>query len=185
MSFAQRIFLAFAAFFSVLTDGAMAKGFRQLRDEMGKALPPGTSGTGEESGGNGSPANGEIAGRDALHLMAILQREGRFVDFIQEDIAGFSDADVGAAARAVHDGCRKAVTSCFTLVPVIDASEGSTVTVDGDAAGKSVTLTGALTGQAPFKGILCHKGWRVSGGALPQVSGGRDMTVVAPAEVEL
>ena len=179
MSFVQRILLAFAAFFSVLTDGGMASGFRLL--QAGKGREP-AAGQGR---GDGASEDGELPSRDALHLMAILQREGRFVDFIQEDISGFSDADVGAAARAVHDGCRKAVGSCFTMVPVIDAAEGSTVTVDGESAGRSVTLTGALTGQAPFKGILCHRGWRVSGGALPQVTGGRDMTVIAPAEVEL
>ena len=32
----------------------------------------------------------------------MLQREGRLIDFLQEDLAAFPDADVGAAARAVR-----------------------------------------------------------------------------------
>src|SRR5262249_23557231 len=44
----------------------------------------------------------------ALTLLAAFQREGRLVDFLQQEIAGFSDEEIGAAARVVHGGCRKA-----------------------------------------------------------------------------
>jgi len=54
----------------------------------------------------------------ALQLLGLLQREARFVDFIQEDVAPYTDAEIGAAARVVHEGCRKMLREHFALAPV-------------------------------------------------------------------
>src|SRR5207253_6846543 len=35
----------------------------------------------------------------AVQLLAILQREGRLLDFLQEDVDGYADAQIGAAVR--------------------------------------------------------------------------------------
>src|SRR5689334_12156097 len=43
----------------------------------------------------------------AVELLALLQREGRFVDFLEEAIDGYADAQIGAAARDIHRGCRR------------------------------------------------------------------------------
>src|SRR4051812_3597376 len=43
----------------------------------------------------------------ALMLLAGFQREGRLVDFLRQEVAGFTDTDIGAAARVVHGGCRR------------------------------------------------------------------------------
>ena len=63
-------------------------------------------------------------------MLGILQRDGRLLDFLSEDISGFSDADVGAAARLVHDGCKKVVSDYLELAPVRSEEEGDTVTVE-------------------------------------------------------
>lgn len=121
----------------------------------------------------------------SLSVLAMLQREGRFIDFLQEDITSFPDADVGAAARVVHEGCRKAVRSHMQLAPVLDKEEGAAVTVEAGFDATRIRLTGNVVGQAPFKGTLKHRGWRVTGVTLPPPPAGTDGTVLAPAEVEL
>lgn len=190
MNFFQRLTLAFSAFFSILGSAQLADRFLASK-KSAQALPPSQgpgaeSGSGDSSAGaERSEAQSELPHRDALHLLAILQREGRLVDFLQEDMGGYSDADVGAAARAVHAGCRKALAACVPLAPVIDKAEGSGVTVEADQASRSVNLTGNLSGKGPFKGILCHRGWKATAVNLPEASPSKDMSVIAPAEVEL
>lgn len=121
----------------------------------------------------------------ALQLLALLQREGRFVDFLEEDVSGFADAQIGAAARVVHDGCRKAIREHFPLEPVRAEEEGSKVRIEKGFDAHAVRLTGNVTGEAPFTGTLAHRGWRVKEVKLPRMTEGHDATVVAPAEVEV
>lgn len=121
----------------------------------------------------------------ALHVLALLQRDGRLVDFLQEDIAGAGDADVGAAARVVHSGCRKALQQYFTLEPVRSESEGAGVTVDKGFDPNLIRLSGNVAGEPPFKGKLAHAGWRAKDVKLPDRPAAVDARVVAPAEVEI
>jgi hypothetical protein len=121
----------------------------------------------------------------ALALLAALQREGRFVDFLQEDVGSFSDAEVGGAARVVHAGCRKVLSSALTLEPAWPGEEGSRVTVPAGFDAQRIRLTGAVLGQPPFKGSLKHHGWVASDVRLPTVSEALDPRILAPAEVEL
>jgi hypothetical protein len=121
----------------------------------------------------------------ALQLLAILQREGRFVDFLQEDVAGFSDAEVGAAARVVHDGCRRGLKDYLELEPVRGEAEGAAVVLERGFDPARTRVTGNVVGEPPFKGRLAHHGWQVKELRLPVLSAGHDPTVVAPAEVEL
>lgn len=120
----------------------------------------------------------------ALQILALLQREGRLVDFLQQDIAAFPDADVGAAARVVHEGCRRALRQHARIDAVRSESEGSSVTVAAAEDG-AVKLTGNLSGSPPYRGVLRHRGWRVEQLKLPMRLGSSDPRVVAPAEVEL
>jgi hypothetical protein len=119
----------------------------------------------------------------ALQLLALFQREGRFVDFIEQDIAAFPDADIGAAARVVHEGCRRALHAHARVISVRSEAEGSRVTLE--QASEDVKLVGNVAGVAPFRGVLRHRGWRVENLALPQLVGGHDAQLVAPAELEL
>lgn len=121
----------------------------------------------------------------ALHLLALLQREGRLVDFLQEDVSGFADADVGAAARVVHDGCRKVLTEYLGLEPVFPQPEGARITLPRGFDPAAVRLTGQVTGEPPFAGTLRHHGWRAAEIRLPTFPAGQDPRIVAPAEVEL
>jgi hypothetical protein len=118
-------------------------------------------------------------------LLGLLQREGRLIDFVQEDVTSFSDAEVGAAARVVHDSVRKALKSHLELERVRSESEGSRVSVPKGFSASEVRLTGNVLGEAPFNGTLTHAGWRVKRFELPQLSEGNDLKVLAPAEVEL
>jgi hypothetical protein len=119
----------------------------------------------------------------ALQLLALLQREGRFVDFVEQEVAAFSDADIGAAARVVHEGCRKALHAHARVVPVRSEAEGARLTLDSASA--DVKLVGNVAGSAPFRGVLRHRGWRVEELTLPQRVGAHDLALVAAAELEL
>ncbi|MGR8981127.1 MAG: DUF2760 domain-containing protein [Gammaproteobacteria bacterium] len=121
----------------------------------------------------------------ALQLLGLLQNQARFLDFIKEDIAGYSDADIGVAARVVHEGCNKAIDEHFTLTPVRSESEGSKITLPKGFDAASVRLTGNIVGEAPFSGTLIHKGWQVTSVSLPKLTQGHNPNIIAPAEVEL
>jgi hypothetical protein len=121
----------------------------------------------------------------ALQLLALLQREGRLVDFLEEDVASFADADIGAAARVVHAGCRKALRDHVKLAPVRDEAEGAKVSLPEGFDPSAVKLTGDVQGKGPFTGTLRHRGWRAAEVSMPVAVAGHDARVVAQAEVEL
>jgi hypothetical protein len=124
----------------------------------------------------------------ALALLALFQREGRFIDFIRDPAmleAGTTDADIGAAVRAVHRGCLKVIEQYLSLEPVMPQDEEAKVSVPKGFDPSEIRLIGEAKGEAPFKGTLRHKGWRVVEAKLPTLAEGVDRTVIAPAEVEL
>lgn len=120
-----------------------------------------------------------------LALLAALQREGRLVDFLQQDVTGFSDEDVAAAARVVHGGCRRVLDQSFEWGPAVPESEGATVTIPAGFDAQRIRLTGNVAGTPPFRGVLRHPGWEVRAIRLPAVSETLDPRVIAAAEVEL
>ena len=208
--FFTRFFLAWAAYFRTLFDAQFAAGVVRLRE--GKpALPEETpknkksakSGSeGSESAPESDPSASQGAKKDkkpekkevilreagpeaALQLLSLLQREGRFVDFLEEDVSSFSDAQIGAAARVVHDGCRKAIREHLPLSPVRSEDEGSKIKLEKGFDAHAVRLTGNVTGEAPFTGTLAHRGWKVKEVKLPKMTEGHDASIVAPAEVEV
>lgn len=121
----------------------------------------------------------------ALALLALLQREGRFVDFVRDSVDGASDADIGAAAREVHRGCRKVLDQHLSFEPVMPGNEEEKVSVPKGFDPAEVRLIGEAKGEPPFRGTLRHHGWRVVDAKLPTLAEGIDRTVIAPAEVEL
>ncbi len=132
------------------------------------------------------PSNVTTTNSDsALQLLSLLQKEARFVDFLQESVDGFSDEDVGAAARVIHAGGQKVLKQYFTLGPIRQEDEESRVTVEAGFNPQAVTLSGQLHGEAPFHGTLIHKGWQVESVNLPQLTASYDTRIIAPAEVEL
>ena len=121
----------------------------------------------------------------ALALLALLQRDGRLIDFLREPLDSFSDADIGAAARDVHRGCKKVLDQYFTLEPVLPGADDAKVTVPKGFDPTEIRIIGEAKGEPPFAGALRHHGWRAAKAALPSLADGVDRTIVAPAEVEL
>lgn len=198
----QRFVLAFVAFFSVLFRRDFALRVARVREELrglpeGRApaasppvpaepLPPAPKAWDAAAMPAAAPVpRAEPDVRPALQVLSLLQREGRLVDFVEEDLTGFSDAQIGAAARTVHAGCKRVIDEHFRLEPVYRDPEGASVTVQPGFDASSVRLTGNVVGSAPFRGALRHHGWLAREVKLPALPDGQDPKVVAPAEVEL
>ena len=174
ISHGKRWKYAFRAFFSLIFHGRIAG------DILADFAPPAAA---PPAPAPAVPPPVESSDR-AAQLLAILQRDGRLVDFLMEDLTPYQDAQVGAAVRDVHRGCREALDKYASLAPVLDLEEGSTVNVDGDNEPARIKVVGNVAGAPPYRGILRHRGWEVARLALPPLPAtGR--TVVAPAEVEV
>jgi hypothetical protein len=179
----RRIPLAFGALFTLLADADLAARFAALRRG---ATPVPASASVSVSAPAPPPLALQVANPDAaLQLLALLQREARLIDFVGEDLGSYADAQIGAAARVVHEGCAKVLREYFSIVPVRTEAEGSRVTLAAGFDAAAVRLTGNVVGQPPFTGSLSHRGWRVAEVRLPQLAAQHDARVIAPAEVEL
>ena len=132
----------------------------------------------------GKTAPGDPTTAGALRLLALLQQEGRLIDFLEEDIQPYGDAQVGAAVRAIHAGCRGALHQRMHIERFYSQEDGSAVDVPPGFDAGQVRLTGNVHGEPPFRGVLQHGGWRASNVTLPQ-SAGIDAAILAPAEVEV
>jgi len=129
-----------------------------------------------------TPAEAEHA--SALRLLALLQEEGRLIDFLTEDVGPYSDEQVGAATRSIHESCAKALRDAFALEPIMAGEEDADVTIEPGFDPAAVRLTGNVSGEPPFSGVLRHAGWRVTSVTLP-ARAGVDPHVLAAAEVEI
>ena len=147
----------------------------------------------EEAAEEQQPPEHEERGAEELYpkevavvqLLGLLQREGRLLDFLQEDIEPYDDAQIGAAVREVHRGCRAALNDALGLKPILDAPEGSEVEIEEDFDPSKIRLLGNVHGSPPFKGIIRHSGWRYTRIDLPKWTGKEKTDVLAPAEVEI
>ena len=179
MGFGKRLSYAFRCFFSVLSNGEVPADIApELVPELTQPAPAFAEAPVVE------PTALESTDR-AVQMLALLQRDGRLIDFITEDIAPYQDAQIGAAARDVHESCRKAIDHYLALEPVIASEEGQPVTVEPGFDPAAIKLIGNVTGHPPLRGLLRHRGWRVAEVNLPPLpsSGGR--SIIAPAEVEI
>jgi hypothetical protein len=165
-SFFERLGLAFRILFNPALGGKAREAIQREGKPKG-ALPP------------------EKVHASGLFLLSALQQEGRLIDFLQQDIASFSDEEVGTAARVIHAGCRKTLEQYVTVEPVMKQSEGENVTVPAGFDAQRIRLTGNVSGQPPFRGSLKHHGWVVKEVRLPSLAENLDFRVLAPAEVEL
>jgi hypothetical protein len=127
----------------------------------------------------------EVDPTPALQLLAILQRDGRFIDFIREDMSGFGDAEIGAAARVVQEGCKRGLSDYVEVTAIRSETEGAAVALEPGYDAQHTRVTGNVTGQPPYSGLLAHHGWRVERITLPKLSEGHDARILAPAEVEV
>lgn len=198
LNFASRLWLALVLPFKILFDGRLAA--RVARQQTPRALPEAV-GAADESEDTARPATEASSERaktpsitsvepeadvtPALQLLSILQREGRFVDFLQEELGGAADAEIGAAARVVQEGCKRGLAEYVTITPIRSEAEGAQITLESGYDAARTRVTGNVAGQPPYRGVLAHHGWRVESIRLPQLSANHDPRVLAPAEVEL
>ncbi len=179
-----RLKFAFRTFFSILDhdripdDVAAALGAAGRPSPAAVAAPPAAAATPESK----APAAARQA--TATDALAVLQRDGRLIDFLMEDLTPYADAQIGAAVRDVHAGCRQALQRYVTLAPVLDGEEGAAITVEKGTDPALVKVVGNVVGQPPYRGVLRHRGWRVSRIELPE-SPPSGRLVIAPAEVEI
>ena len=133
------------------------------------------------------PVAANQAEAEVISFLATLQEKGRLVDFLMDDVTAYSDAQVGAAARVVHAGCKAALQEHFAIRHVRDEAEGSTVSVPAGYAADEYRLVGKISGEAPFSGRLVHAGWKTDSVKLPRIvrTGDDRLPTIAPAEVEL
>jgi len=168
-----RLGLAFRCFFRVLGGKPLPPEAQVEQAEERKALPAPV------------PASADEKAARAVQLLALLQREGRLLDFLQEEIDAYDDAQVGAAVRAIHRDCRGVLKEHLDLQPVLPGEEDSRVEVPRGFDPSRIRLIGNVTGDPPFAGVLRHHGWRAASIGLPEPPRGVDPLVIAPAEVEL
>jgi hypothetical protein len=177
-SFFSRVALALRAGWRILVDSDFADGVQRL--EQGEQRFPASAAIEPPKA-----ALRDTLPDSALQLLTLLQQEGRFVDFLEENVTAYSDADIGGAARVVHEGCRKVIREYLQIEPVREEAEGVRLTLPAGFDATAVRLTGNVVGQPPFTGTLMHRGWRVRQITLPKLAEGHDVRVLAPAEVEL
>ncbi len=170
----SRLKLAFAAFFTILFKSRLPASLQSRMETVPAApTPP-------------APAASAADESDrAVQMLALLQRDGRLVDFFTEDIGEYDDAQVGAAVRDMHESCRNTLNRYLTLQPVIAAEDGNVVTVDAGFDPGTIKWIGNVTGRLPVRGVLRHHGWRAGEVRLPDVPTGATGSVIAPAEVEV
>lgn len=120
---------------------------------------------------------------NALHLLALLQEEGRLIDFLQEDITSFEDEQIGAAVRAIHSGCQRTLKKLFEIVPVASGNEGDPFTVPEGFDPTEIKLVGDIRGKPPFSGEIKHHGWKVTKTNFPPKT--ENASILAQAEIEL
>lgn len=183
----QRVVLAFRCFFSILFHARIPNEIAQEMVDSAGPLPQNPA-TAPPSSFRLSSVEGKAAPAEAfdgaVQMLALLQRDGRLIDFLTENISAYPDPQLGAAVRAIHETCRQALDHYVKLEPIMNSEEDQPVTVQAGFDSTAIKLIGNVKGEPPVRGVLRHKGWRVKEVNLPPLSHSGRM-VVAPAEVEL
>jgi hypothetical protein len=180
MSFFERLKLAFSILF-----GTAATPLLIPPTEV-KAFDGRASGSASSHTVNPAPQSPAVEPHaSGLFVLSLLQREGRLLDFLREDVGGFSDADIGAAARLVHDACRKVLQQYLPLQPVATQAEGETVSIAADFDAQKFRLVGHVSGPGPWRGTIKHRGLIAATNSFPPVPTSLNLNVLAPCEVEV
>lgn len=160
----------------------------RLSDEVARAH--GYSPAAKKTAPAKAPAPQRTTADGAVQMLAILQRDARLVDFLLEDISSYTDEQVGAAVRNMHDQCRESLDRYVRLAPVIDGVEGTFTRIDTAASYAKDPSALKLIGNVPADGkvsggILRHKGWKAERMELPALPSSQNAAIVAPAELEV
>jgi len=174
----RRVKYAFRSFFSILDHSRVPEDVVAALDKGAAVAAPATV----------APPSVPVLQPEpdarATQLLALLQRDARLLDFLLEDLGTYGDAQVGAAVRDVHAGCRGVLTRYLSIAPVVAEDEGEAVTVDRGADPARIKVVGNVAVGPPYRGVVRHRGWEVTHMNLPPVpSSGR--SILAPAEIEV
>jgi len=181
-----RLSFAFRCFFSLLVQGKIPEDISQaIAAATAEAPSKVASGATAKTQVSGIKVSDSEALDRAVQMLALLQRDGRLVDFLEEDVSSYPDGQLGAAVRSVHSSCREVLDRYVKLEPVLSSEEDHPVTVPAGFDPAAIKLIGSITGQPPIRGLLRHRGWRVSQLTLPSLPQGSGRAIVAPAEVEV
>jgi len=132
-----------------------------------------------------APKHIETTDQSHLRLLYYLQQSSRLIDFLKEDIKAFSDAQVGAAVRKIHQDCAQAIEELVTIRPLREEQEGSIVQVPKGYHPAEIKVVGKVKGEPPFSGKLIHRGWKAQKRSLPRKTGEQTLEIICPAEVEI
>ncbi len=185
----HRIWIALRVFFVALFNAEVSRQVEEVLDRrrLPKPATPAPEAKAEPKKTEPKKPPAKVAVRsEALTLLASLQRDARFVDFIKEPLGDYTDAQIGAVARDVHRDCGKVIERLFAPAPVLTHEEGAEVEVPVGFDAHRYRLVGNVVGEPPFHGRLVHHGWEATKVELPTWSGSEgSIKVVAPVEVEL
>jgi hypothetical protein len=183
--FWERAAIAFRCFFSILFHGDIPNDIVQKQVKPAGQVPQAPAAQASDSGPKEMERPASEAFDRAVQMLALLQRDGRLIDFLAENISPYPDAQLGAAVRTIHEACRKVLEHYVKLEPILSSEEGQPVTVQGGFDPAAIKLLGNVSGEPPIRGLLRHKGWHVKEMNLPPLPQGSSRMVIAPAEVEL
>lgn len=183
--FWERVAIAFRCFFSILLHGDIPNDIAQMRVQPSGQVPQMPAAEAPVSRPKEMERSVPEAFDRAVQMLALLQRDGRLIDFLAENVSPYPDAQLGAAARTIHESCRKVLEQYVKLEPILNSEEHQPVTVQSRFDPAAIKLLGNVTGQPPIRGVLRHKGWQVKDMNLPPLPQGSGRMVIAPAEVEI
>jgi hypothetical protein len=161
----MRLWVAIKAFFRALSEPQKTQLFLE-------ELPPAASANTEQD-------------QSHLRLLALLQQSGRLIDFFKEDISSFTDAQVGAAVRKIHQDCAQSLEELVTIRPVMEENEGARIKIAAGYDPAQIKIVGKLKGDFPLTGKIVHRGWKAHKRSLPKKVGEQANDIVCPAEVEV
>ena len=187
IGFSTRLSFAFRCFFSLVFQGKIPQdipqALEQAKPEVVRLATAAAATFAAPKVGGDKPTLESL--EPAVQMLALLQRDGRLVDFLEEDVSPYPDGQLGAAVRSIHSSCRQVLERYIKLEPIISSEEDQPVTVPVGFDPAAIKLVGNVTGEPPIRGLLRHRGWRVTEVNLPSMPQGSGRAIVAPAEVEL
>ncbi len=182
VGFSTRVAYAFRCFFAILFNGRIPADIaRELGLDSAASVPASAAAPVKPSAIDSAVAPSD----GAVQMLALFQRDGRLIDFLNEDVSPYPDSQLGAAVRTIHASCRQVLDRYVKLEPIISSEEDQPVTVPVGLDPAAVKMVGNVVGQPPFNGVLRHRGWRVRTVSLPSLPQESGRNIVAPAEVEV
>lgn len=118
-------------------------------------------------------------------LLSLLQKKGRFIDFLYHNLDHYNDEQIANVARTVHENCKEVLENYFRVAPIRNEKENSAIKLSKEFDRNSINLIGNIGNKYPITGILIHKGWKIESFELPTISNSSNSNILQPAEIEV